>query len=45
MNTSTYQHNGKWWVVLTLDGEGIDEAGPFDDEHDAEMMAYRTEKI
>ncbi len=37
-----YRDKGEWWVSLTLLGEQTDLAGPFDDEHDAEMMARRT---
>lgn len=32
-----------WWFEVRVDGVTVDEAGPFDDEYDAEMAAHRAE--
>ncbi len=32
-----------WYVFLTVDGDTVDVAGPFDDEIDAELAARRAE--
>lgn len=34
-----------YWFEVRRDGEEIDEAGPFDDEYDAEMAARRAEEM
>lgn len=36
-----HRSRGEFFVTLTLRGKDVDEAGPFDDEHDATCAARR----
>lgn len=41
MIASPFKKAGAWWVLLAWVG-GSEEAGPFDDQLDAEEMALRA---
>lgn len=42
MDAHVFRKRGEWFVSLTLAGEEIDVAGPFDDETDANEMGIRS---
>lgn len=45
IQTSVYKDGYDFYVSLTLHGEQVDEAGPFDDRLDAELAAQRMAPV